>query len=29
MIFMGLSNPDGPRHQQHSMILVPMGTPGV
>jgi len=29
MIFMGLSDPDAPRHQQHSMILVPMDTPGV
>ena len=29
LIFMGLSNPDGPRHQQHSMILVPRDTPGV
>lgn len=29
MIFMGLTNPDGPRHQQHSMILVPTETPGV
>lgn len=29
LIFMGLSDPDGPRHQQHSMILVPMDTPGV
>jgi acyl-CoA dehydrogenase len=29
MIFMGLSNPDGPRHQQHSMILVPTDTAGV
>jgi acyl-CoA dehydrogenase len=29
LIFMGLSNPDGPRHQQHSMILVPRNTPGV
>ncbi|AIR91253.1 acyl-CoA dehydrogenase [Pseudomonas cremoricolorata] len=29
LIFMGLSNPDGPRHQQHSMILVPTDTPGV
>jgi len=28
-IFMGKSNPSGPRHQQHSMILVPMDTPGV
>ncbi|KIQ00761.1 MULTISPECIES: acyl-CoA dehydrogenase [Pseudomonas] len=29
MIFMGLTNPEGHRHQQHSMILVPMDTPGV
>jgi acyl-CoA dehydrogenase len=28
-IFMGKSNPDAPRHQQQSMILVPMETPGV
>src|SRR3989344_5990244 len=28
MVFMGLSNPDGPRHQQHSMILVPVDTLG-
>lgn len=27
MIFMGLTNPDAPRHQQHSMILVPMDSP--
>lgn len=29
LIFMGLTNPDAPRHQQHSMILVPVDTPGV
>jgi acyl-CoA dehydrogenase len=29
MIFMGLTNPDNPRHQQHSMILVPSDAPGV
>ncbi|MCG8613725.1 MAG: acyl-CoA dehydrogenase family protein [Pseudomonadales bacterium] len=29
LIFMGLSNPDAPRHQQHSMVLVPKDTPGV
>ena len=28
-IFMGRSNPDAPKHQQQSMILVPMDTPGV
>jgi acyl-CoA dehydrogenase len=28
-IFMGKSNPDAERHQQQSMILVPMQTPGV
>jgi acyl-CoA dehydrogenase len=28
-IFMGQSNPDAPKHQQQSMILVPMDTPGV
>ncbi|MGH6953303.1 MAG: acyl-CoA dehydrogenase family protein, partial [Alphaproteobacteria bacterium] len=29
MIFMGRSNPEAPRHRQHSMILVPNDTPGV
>ena len=28
-IFMGKSNPEAPRHQQHAMVLVPMDTPGV
>jgi acyl-CoA dehydrogenase len=28
-IFMGKTNPDAPRHQQQSMILVPMETPGI
>ena len=28
-IVMGRSNPDAPRHQQQSMILVPMDAPGV
>ncbi len=28
-IFMGRSNPAAPKHQQQSMILVPMDTPGV
>jgi len=28
-IFMGLTNPDAPRHQRQSMVLVPMDTPGV
>ena len=29
MLVMGKSNPDGPRHQQHSTILVPTDTSGV
>lgn len=29
MIFMGLTDPQAPRHRQHSMVLVPMDTPGV
>src|SRR3984957_1817464 len=29
LIVMGKTNPDGPRHQQQSMVLVPLGTPGV
>lgn len=28
-IYMCLTNPEGPRHQQHSQILVPLDTPGV
>ena len=28
-IFLGKSNPDAPRHGQHSMILVPRDTPGI
>lgn len=28
-IFMGLSDPDAPKHSQHSMVLVPLDTPGV
>jgi len=28
-IFLGLSNPEAPRHARHSMILVPLDTPGV
>jgi acyl-CoA dehydrogenase len=28
-IVMGVSDPDGARHQRHSMILVPMDSPGV
>ncbi|GAB2462409.1 acyl-CoA dehydrogenase family protein [Jatrophihabitans fulvus] len=28
-IVMGVSDPDGPRHARHSMILVPLDTPGV
>ena len=29
LIFMGKTDPDSPRHQQQTMILVPMDTPGV
>ncbi|WP_225774456.1 acyl-CoA dehydrogenase family protein [Pseudomonas sp. Marseille-Q5115] len=29
MIFMGLTDPQAPRHRQHSMVLVPMDTRGV
>jgi alkylation response protein AidB-like acyl-CoA dehydrogenase len=28
-IFMGVSDPNAPRHQRHSMVLVPMDAPGV
>jgi acyl-CoA dehydrogenase len=28
-IFMGKSDPTGPKHKQHSMILVPMAAPGI
>ncbi|MFC3094445.1 acyl-CoA dehydrogenase [Alteromonas sediminis] len=28
-IFMGLSNPENDRHQQHSMVIVPLDTPGI
>jgi len=29
LIFMGLTDPEAPRHQRHSMVLVPIDTPGV
>jgi acyl-CoA dehydrogenase len=29
LIFLGRSNPDAPRHQQHTMLIVPVDTPGV
>ena len=29
LVFMGLTAPDADRHHRHSMVLVPMGTPGV
>lgn len=29
IIFMGVTDPNGPRHGRHSMILVPMDAPGV
>lgn len=28
-IFMGLSNPENDRHSQHSMVIIPLDTPGV
>jgi acyl-CoA dehydrogenase len=29
LIFLGRSNPDAPRHQQHSMVVVPIDAPGI
>ena len=29
VIFMGVTDPDAPRHQRHSMVLVPLDAPGV
>jgi alkylation response protein AidB-like acyl-CoA dehydrogenase len=29
VIFMGLSDPQAPKHRQHSMVIVPMETPGL
>jgi alkylation response protein AidB-like acyl-CoA dehydrogenase len=29
MIFMGLSNPENDRHARHSMVIVPLDTPGL
>ncbi|HEV7649252.1 MAG TPA: acyl-CoA dehydrogenase family protein [Actinophytocola sp.] len=29
VIFMGLTDPDAPRHRRHSMVLVPIGSDGV
>jgi alkylation response protein AidB-like acyl-CoA dehydrogenase len=29
VIFMGVTDPDASRHQRHSMVLVPLDTPGV
>ena len=29
LVFMGVTDPDADRHRRHSMVLVPMDTPGV
>ncbi|AWK89480.1 acyl-CoA dehydrogenase family protein [Azospirillum thermophilum] len=29
VIFMGLTDPQAPKHQRHSMVIVPLDTPGV
>lgn len=29
LLFMGLTDPDAPKHQRHTMVLVPKDTPGV
>lgn len=29
MVFMGISNPENPKHSQHSMVLVPLDTNGI
>jgi acyl-CoA dehydrogenase len=29
LLFLGRSHPDAPRHQQHTMVIVPLETPGV
>jgi alkylation response protein AidB-like acyl-CoA dehydrogenase len=29
IIFMGLSNPENDKHSQHSMVIVPLDTPGI
>ena len=29
MIFMGVSNPDAPKHQRQSQIIIPKNTPGI
>src|SRR3546814_7900848 len=29
IIFMGITDPDAPKHQRHSMVLVPKNSPGV
>jgi acyl-CoA dehydrogenase len=29
MIFMGVSNPDAPKHQRQSQIIVPKDSPGI